>query len=327
MHFFCLNFVYQTNAVAMTTTCWVLTDGKMGCRRQAMGLAKALPWQWSEKVACRRRPFYWLPASWHYGSLKQLTKHSDALQPPWPNWVISCGYRAVPLSLAIKAASGEQTRLIHVQNPRINLSHFDWVIAADHDHLAGPNVLTHLGALHDLNPNELSPTAPMDQNHHVLTIVVGGHTKHQRLGDRAITQLTSTLREMAQQWPGQCRWVTSRRTPSKLVKNIQQLAIENAGEWVDPTQRDGYRNALRLANTIVVTNDSSSMTTECTASGKPVYSLPLPQFKPKKKHQEMIKSMINNGLIKRYSGSFDDWSYPPHFEAKRIADAILQHLH
>ena len=243
------------------------------------------------------------------------------------NWVISCGFRAVPISLAIKAASQGQTRLIHVQNPRINLSHFDWVVAAQHDHLHGPNVLTHLGALHDLHPDELSSQTPANEHPHTLAVVVGGDTKHQRLNDRAITAFTQTLGEIAHHWPGQCRWVTSRRTPLNLLQNIQQLATQTSGQWVSPEQPDGYRDALRAANTIMVTNDSSSMTTECTASGKPVYSLSLPHFRLKRKHQELLNSLIKKGYVRQYSGTFDDWSYRPLFEAKRIAEAILQHPH
>ena len=302
--------------------CWVLTDGKMGCRRQALGLAKALGWNWTEKTAHKRRPYYWLPASWRWGSLQQLSQNSDSLSPPWPDWVISCGFRVVPISLAIKAASSNTTQLIHVQNPRIGLHHFDWVIAAHHDQITGPNVLQHLGALHDLNPQQFTPNPTNIDHPKTLSLIIGGDTKHHRLSKQAIARLLTTLTSIAQQWPGRCLWVTSRRTPDALSKAIRHLASAHQGQWIGPNQPGGYQQALQSADCLLVTNDSCSMLTECTATGKPIHILDFPGFKNKRKYKHLINDLIRKGYATPYQGEFKQRPYPPLFEAQRIAELI-----
>ena len=45
---------------------------------------------------------------------------------------------------------------IHIQDPKVSLDNFDFIVAPEHDGLKGKNVLTSKGAIHYLRNNELN---------------------------------------------------------------------------------------------------------------------------------------------------------------------------
>lgn len=315
------------------TTCWVLTDGKMGCRRQALGLAKALGWTFVEKKASRRKPWYWLPPHWHWGALTQRTHGSDPLEGPWPDWVISCGFRSIPMSLAIRHASGGQTRCIHIQNPRIHPKHFDWVIAAEHDHLKGDNVITHLGALNDISATAIDQVC--QSNHDLIAslptprcaVIIGGDTKQYRMQPSDIEATLNHIGSIQQAWQGSLILLSSRRTPQPLREGIAKLCEGNPSlKHFAPDVPNGYFTALGSADCLMVSNDSSSMISECCSTGKPVYIINLPGLKNKKKIKELIESLIEKGYCRVHQDTLEAWSYAPLQESERVAKVLHERL-
>ena len=316
------------------TSCWVLTDGKMGCRRQARGLAKALMLPYLEKIAHKRKPYYWLPARCYRGSLKHLHPSSDTLLAPWPSYVIACGYRTVPISLAIRAASSGQSCCIHVQNPRIPSHYFDWVVAAEHDQLHGANVITHLGALHDIDAKDLAqarqaPLAQLDPARgKPLGIVIGGSTARQRLSPVAIKRLTQSIAHIVASWQGPCWLLSSRRTPKALYEKLQTLSMAHQHCTLMPHDiPQAYVATLALADTIMVTEDSSSMISEACGSGKPVYILPLAGYRQRQKIKYLLDELQKKGYCRPWQGHFASWSYTPLDAARQAADRLLNRMH
>ena len=45
---------------------------------------------------------------------------------------------------------------IHIQDPKVSLNNFDFIVAPEHDSLTGSNVLNSKGAIHYLRDDELS---------------------------------------------------------------------------------------------------------------------------------------------------------------------------
>lgn len=315
------------------TTCWVLTDGKMGCRRQALGLVKALGWTYVEKKASRRKPWYWLPPHWYWGALKQCTHDSDPLESPWPDWIIGCGYRSIPISLAIRHASAGKTRCIHVQNPRINPRHFDWVIAAEHDHLKGANVITHLGALNDISTTAIDEACQMNQHltasltRPCCAVIIGGDTKQYRMNEADIEATLAHIQSIEQQWPGSMIILSSRRTPASLRQGIvKQCENKSTLRHFGPDVPNGYFTALGIADCLIVSNDSSSMISECCSTGKPVYIINLPGLKNKKKINELIESLMINGYCRIHKDRLETWAYTPLQESQKVAEALLKQM-
>src|SRR5437868_11878420 len=109
----------------MSLTAWAVTTGEAGMRTQARGLARAVADAVIEKTVAGGPTWPWSRKS-----------GDEALSPPWPDVVVSCGRRSAASSLAIRKASGGRTLNVHVQDPRGRADAFDLVVAMGHDRIA-----------------------------------------------------------------------------------------------------------------------------------------------------------------------------------------------
>ncbi|MGC2413302.1 MAG: ELM1/GtrOC1 family putative glycosyltransferase, partial [Stellaceae bacterium] len=64
---------------------WVLHDGKPGMASQALGLAEATGFPFTEKILSIRRPWAWLPPRLWLAPLAAATEAGLTLEPPWPD--------------------------------------------------------------------------------------------------------------------------------------------------------------------------------------------------------------------------------------------------
>ena len=67
---------------------------------------------------------------------------------------------------------------IHIQDPKVSLNNFDFVIAPEHDGLEGKNVLKTKGAIHYLTEKELEENVnylkPRIKKEKVIVFIAGG---------------------------------------------------------------------------------------------------------------------------------------------------------
>lgn len=317
-------------------SCWTITSGKVGCQRQARGLAQALRLDHTEKTTQRAPQFAWLPPTWHWGALRQQHPRYESLEPPWPKWLIACGYRTIPMVLAIQAASRGHTKSIFIQNPHIKPHHFTWVVTGKHDQLTGNNVMQHLGALHDLTPDNIAAATKANTHWHskqprpILCILLGGNTKHHTMSAIDIKASAAMCQSVCATWRQQrgkdaaCLLLPSRRTPKTLINAIHATCLHPNDSIVAQQIDAPYLTCLGIADTIMVSNDSCSMISESCITGKPVYILPLPGFSPRAKFQRFIQSMVHSKHCQHWSGHFFNWHPLPLNEAKRVAEAMSQ---
>ena len=134
---------------AGTTTIWALSDGRAGNARQADALAQALHagpvrshtleprWPW--RIAAPRR----LPGSTHAFGPGFV---ADLATPP--QVAIGCGRQA---ALATRLLRARGARVVQVLDPRLDLRHWDVIVAPFHDRLHGANVLSTIGSLHPVD--------------------------------------------------------------------------------------------------------------------------------------------------------------------------------
>src|SRR6056297_791000 len=96
---------------------WVLTSGRTGDDKQSLRLANALGLPFEEK----RIRFNQHARSWRLvfgASVRSIdTPRSSPLEPPWPDVVISSGWRQVPVVRWIKQRSAGKTRLVQMNRP------------------------------------------------------------------------------------------------------------------------------------------------------------------------------------------------------------------
>ena len=303
-------------------TCWILTPGAAGFESQARGLAAALELQPAMKRLNAKRPWKWLPASLWLRPLDAVTS-SPALAPPWPDLVISCGRIAAPVALAIKVASGGKTRVAHIQNPQMRLDRFDIVIAPRHDGIAGPNVVVTVGAIHPVTKASLAQAARNWRSafaslpRPLIGVLIGGSNGRYRLDEAETVKLANTLASLAQQNHAGVAVTPSRRTGAANEAILRaRLSGTPAFLW-DGQGENPYLGILALADMLVVTEDSVSMTSEALATGKPVYVARLPGHS--RRQRRFHEALMAAGFTRPLGAELAHWSYTPPDDTARAA--------
>jgi mitochondrial fission protein ELM1 len=273
-------------------------------------------------------------------SLQRLSRRRFDL--PDAELIIGCGRQAIAPLLALRQ-SGRDAFTVYVQDPRIDLSRFDLIVAPLHDGLIGPNVESMIGS-----PNRITRDAiiggTLSHAGHLSTlpmpramIAIGGpsrtHTMHgptikahldtgQRLLERGYSLLITT----------------SRRTPGLALTAWQDFAAGRDNIWLHTPDSDGdnpYFAFLGGADIILVSEDSTNMLTEACATGKPVYRLPMDgKMRDAKagngkagKFAQLYTTLEERCHVKRWDPDQNGpRPYPALDETNRIAARILARL-
>ncbi|MEH6545662.1 MAG: mitochondrial fission ELM1 family protein [Sneathiella sp.] len=311
-------------------SCWVVTDGSAGMEIQCIGLAEALTLDFSVKRVKTTKPWRWLPPALWHAPLSRLKPEGDQLKAPWPSVLITCGRQAIPLSMAIKKASGQKTFTIHIQTPNTNPTNFDLVIVPEHDKLRGPNVLVTEGALGRITPELLESegkklsSSIKNLPKPIVTVLVGGSNKCYDLKPDVMTKLADDLSSLHDQSGCSFLVTTSRRTGHENEAILTE-ALANLPHQIWTGKGDNpYFGFLNLASAIIVTADSVNMVCEASSMGKPVYVFELPGGNRKFRH--FHQRMRNLGYTRPFIGKLEQWSSPPLLETRKIAAHVRKIL-
>ncbi len=315
-------------------SCWVLTDGKAGTEAQCLGLCDALAAAVTVKRLQPRAPWRWAPASLltlPWGTLPLgLFQGDGPLAPPWPELLIASGRPSVGPAVAIRRASKGATFCVQLQDPRVSPRHFDLVAAPRHDHLAGPNVLATRGALHRVTAAKLAQAADHFGPRYAhlprprIAVLIGGTSKHHRLTQSVAERLGRDLRALSDQTGAGLMVTASRRTGSANEETLRRALEGAACEFWDGEGENPYFGFLALADHIVVSEDSVTMTSEAASTGKPVYTIGLEGGAPK--FREFHDSLLAEGVTRPFTGALDSWTYTPLDDTQRIADEVSARL-
>lgn len=251
---------------------WILTRGRQGDLDQMMALSQALGWPTAVKRLVFHKP--------HVPALARalLKAESDPLTPPWPDLVICA--EALPSIMArhLKRQSGGRIRIVCAGRPAGDPADFDLVLTSAQFRLPpAANIVTlsmPLTAAMDARP---ARALPEDFVRPLIVLVAGGSSFPDRLDGAAATALAQQVLEYAGQRQGTAWAFTSPRTSPDAAAAI-------AGAFAPPHRvhlydKDNhvYRAALAMADLIIVTSDSVSMTADALATGKAVQVYGLPQ--------------------------------------------------
>ncbi len=309
--------------------CWTITDVFPGMKSQVMGLGDAIGIPVVHKTCKKRWPWGWLGLS--VGNpLGHLTPESDPLTPPWPDLVISCGRRSAPLALAIKAQNKGKTFCVHVQDPLFKRRQFDLIVAPEHDHLKGPNVVSTKGALHKVTQEKIHQD--MQKHNHLFkdlprpfsAVLLGGSTHRYQMTLDALKDLIQKILLIRDQTKGSVLVTPSFRTPFRSFLS-EALAQERHVFLADIEQVNPYLAMLGMADFIFVTDDSVNMITEACSTGKPVYILPV-MGQGKTKAKNFIQDLSEEGIIRFFEGAIETWTYPPFNDTEKVASLTRERL-
>jgi len=304
----------------------ILTEGMHGMISQAEGLAKALGLNFfHEKIELNN---FWKLMPSKFTPVKRFI-FKNSIKENF-DVIISCGRKSVIPSIFFKQNSQKKIFNIHIQDPKVSLKNFDFVVAPEHDDLEGENVISTKGALHYLNMKEIDENRgyledKINKNKDIITLILGGPTKYYKYTKENIQKIYSKLNNNINKKNLQLVVIPSMRTPSETIK----LAKEYFGSdhlIIDNVDKKAYLSGLSLAKFIVVMCDSSSMISEAALTGKPIYVAQIPSSKNDyrfKKFRDLFKEL---NIIKELNDNLETWNYKRLDETNRVAQEIKKKL-
>ena len=304
---------------------WSLTDGSQGMISQTRGLAFelsnditeiktniAFPWN---KIQPGIIPVF----NW---SFKNKIPTNNI-----PDIVISCGRKSIYLSMYLKKKYKKLIN-IHIQNPKVSSKKFSFIVAPNHDDYKGENIINSIGALHNFKIKSKTKINYDINNSNLISCIIGGENNHYLFSKNEANDLCNRLIEIKNKNEAlNFLIITSRRT-SNEIKNVLELKLKSIAELWLGDGNNPYEFALYNSKYFIVTSDSTSMISEASISGKPIYVYQLPykrkSMRFKRFHDEFKSLNITRDLNEIIS--FEEWSYNKLNESERIAGIIKERI-
>jgi len=303
----------------------LLTEGMHGMISQVEGLAKALDIEFiHEKIEINN---FWklIPPKFtpvqSFVFKNKIDKKFDI--------VISCGRKSVIPSIFLKKKYKNRIINIHIQDPKVSLYNFDYIVAPEHDDINGENVLASKGAVHYLRNNELDENAdylkPRLNKEKIVSLILGGPTKYYDYNDMVIDEIFTKIKKNFIDKDFQLIFIPSMRTPKRIIEkaktffDVDQIIITDI-------DKKAYLSSLKLADYIVVSCDSTSMISEAAMTGKPIYVAQMPTSKKNKRFDKFFDLFKSLNIIKDLGNSLEEWNYDKLSETDRISGYIKEKI-
>ena len=250
----------------------LLTQGMHGMISQVEGLAKALDIDFTHHTVEPNN--FWKMVPPKFTPISQSVYKKIDLNDF--DIIISCGRKSVIPSIHQKSISKKKVFNIHIQDPKVNYNHFDFIVAPEHDSIKGKNVINTKGAIHYLtneeiikNKDYLNSFIKKDQRK-ICSLILGGPTKYYEYSLKNMENIFCILNDLLKKKDFQLVVIPSMRTPKNLIDYAKEYFGKNH-TIVDNVDKKAYLSALSISQNIVVTCDSSSMISEASLTGKPIY--------------------------------------------------------
>ena len=304
----------------------LLTEGMHGMISQVEGLAKALDIEFThQKVELNN---FWKLIPPKFTPISNLVFQN--FDTPDFDIIISCGRKSVIPSIYLKKNSIKKVYNIHIQNPKVSLSHFDFIISPEHDSLVSKNVIQSKGAIHYLTLDEIKHNHDyllhkLNKNQDYLTLILGGPNKYYDYSNENIKKVFDKIKKILHENNLQLIAIPSMRTPKKTI-DLANEYFANNNLIVNNIDKKAYLSGLSLAKFIVVTCDSTSMISESALTGKPIYVAELPPKKNDYRFKKFRELFTKLNIIKNLDEKVTIWNYENLDETNRIANEIKKKL-
>lgn len=304
----------------------LLTQGMHGMISQVEGLAKALDLDFTHHTVELNNFWKLIPPKITPISQKVFKK----IEVKDFDVIISCGRKSVIPSIYLKKNSSKKIINIHIQDPKVDLNNFSYVIAPEHDDLTGKNVYSTKGAMHYLTKEEIDNhnnylEDKLQSGKEYFLLILGGPTKHYDYSESNIMNILNLYNDLITKNNLQGIIIPSMRTP----KNTIDLAKNKLGEKnlvIDTVDKKAYLSALSLAKFIAVTCDSTSMISEAALTGKPIYVADIPTKKNDQRIQKFKELFHQLNITKKLDTKLETWDYEILDETSRVAKEIKKQL-
>ncbi|HIF61667.1 MAG TPA: nucleoside-diphosphate sugar epimerase [Candidatus Pelagibacter sp.] len=302
----------------------LLTEGMHGMISQAEGMAKALKTEYNHKIVRLSFPWNLIPPKFTPISKIILKDRLYITNNEKPDLIISCGRKSVIPSILLKKENPE-ILTIHIQNPKVNLKNFDIIIAPEHDGLTGKNIFTSKGAIHYITDSEINEAknylSDKIKSKKIVSLILGGPNKYYSFNKNQLAKIFSEVKFNFVSKGYEVIVIPSMRTPKDIIDLANFFFNEN-GCVLNSVDKKAYLSSLALAESIVVTCDSTSMISEAATSGKPIFVAHMKAKKNNYRFKKFFKLFKEIGIIKNLGEKVESWNYIKLNEAERIAKEI-----
>jgi len=306
----------------------LLTEGAHGMVSQVEGLAKALKLDFNHCFVNLKKP-------WRYFPINLVPVSKSVIDGKIPDQIenqilISCGKNSIISSLFLKR-NNKNLFNIHIQNPKVNFSNFDLIVAPEHDQIKGSNVLSTFGALHYITKQEIENSSNffskynLSEKDKIVSLILGGPNRYYDFNEIDLGNIFLSIKDNFLDKGFKLILVRSRRTPDNIIDFAKKFFL-NSAVIIDFVSKEFYLSALKLSKTIIVTCDSTSMISECAITQKPIFVAKMKAKRRNNRFEYFLNSFREKGIIKFLGENTDNWSYPELDETKRIARIIKERL-
>jgi len=303
----------------------LLTEGMHGMISQVEGMAKALDLEFiHEKIELNN---FWKLIPPKLTPIQNCVFKNDIKKNF--NIIISCGRKSVIPSIYLKQKYKNQVMNIHIQDPKVSLEYFDFVVVPEHDNLDGKNVLKSKGAIHYLKENELEENKDYLKSkinkEKLVTLVMGGPNKYYDYNTSIIDEIFFKIKDNFISKGFQLIFIPSMRTPQNIIDKAKNY-FDESQIIVTDIDKKAYLSSLKLADHIVVTCDSTSMISEAAMTGKPIYVAQMPAIKNNFRFKNFFELFKSLNIIRDLENKVDNWNYEKINETERISSYIKDQL-
>ncbi|MDC0938779.1 ELM1/GtrOC1 family putative glycosyltransferase, partial [Candidatus Pelagibacter sp.] len=223
----------------------LLTEGMHGMISQVEGLAKALDIDFTHHKVELNHFWKLIPPNLSPVSQRVFKKinHDDF------DVIISCGRKSVIPSIHLKNTTNKKAFNIHIQDPKVDLNHFDFIVAPEHDGIEGHNVISTKGAIHYLTENEISENKDYlnsfikKDERKIWTLIMGGPTKYYDYSTKNMKHIFTSLYKLLKKHDFQLVVIPSMRTPINTIHYAKEFFGDNHTIIMD-VDKKAYLSAL-----------------------------------------------------------------------------------
>lgn len=264
---------------------WVILSDKQGDNGQVDTIVDALGWPVEHKYV-HMLPQWVLGKPRYRPSLEHIDPAlSDAIEPPWPDLILTVGRRPSMVALWIREQSGNRTRIVLVGKPSGHMLDFSLVVASAENQMPPmDNFQPTILPLMRISEADVAAQAQAWRDRFaplkkpLIAMLVGGETNPFIMNRKVAEDLVATAHWVVDELGGTPYITTSRRTTAEVVEVLRAGLPPQAQffEWSADASDNPYRALLGSADGFIVTGDSVSMMVEVIYLHKPLAIFPLP---------------------------------------------------
>lgn len=303
---------------------WAVAESKAGTLTQCLGVGKQFHREPTVKLISRSR------------GLKRLFEAPlFRRKEQGPELVISCGFRAEPAVLDIKAAYGGRPFTVHLQRPRVE--GYDLVFVSRHDWVEElsnrPNYHPMVGVPHQITAGRLKPIRQearerlSPDGRPIVGVFVGGSNGAYIYDENTHAIIREAIAQLVNDgWRAVVS--VSRRSEDETQRALSTLNSDSIVVW-DRRSENPYLSYMAAADAFLIAKDSITMPCEALATGKPVFildltSVPGPRLEKFERYHRDLRDTLH--LTRPFEGKIESYTYEPLDETRRIASVIRSEL-